>query len=103
MNKHDRVKEASRGYYSDLNATRKHGGKTWVAPQTLIREDVSEVYSLLSPHLKLCLQHALYFPDIMGTSLVSKDTVHTTDLCKGKISVVGMLSTVISEVRRSLE
>ena len=46
-NEDDRVKEASKGYYSDLNATRKHGGKTWVAPQTLIREDVSSINHLL--------------------------------------------------------
>ncbi|KAI5119875.1 hypothetical protein M0805_008546 [Coniferiporia weirii] len=74
------VKEATKGYYSDLNATRKLGGKTWIAPQTLIRED-----------------HSLYFPDISGTSLLNKDTVHTTDICKGKVSAVAMLSTAISE------
>ncbi len=37
----DRVKEATKGYYSDFSATKKHGGKTWVAPTTLIKEDVS--------------------------------------------------------------
>ena len=39
----DRIKEASKGYYTDLNAVRKHGGKTWIAPKTLIREDVGIV------------------------------------------------------------
>jgi hypothetical protein len=36
-----RVKEASVGYFHDLQMTRKHGGKTWIAPEVLIREDVS--------------------------------------------------------------
>lgn len=34
------VQEATKGYFSDLSRTRKHGGKTWIAPKTLIREDV---------------------------------------------------------------
>jgi ATPase complex subunit ATP10 len=34
------VKEASTGYFYDLHMTRVHGGKTWMAPQVLIREDV---------------------------------------------------------------
>ncbi len=36
-----RAREATRGYFTDLNATRKHGGKTWIAPKVMIREDVS--------------------------------------------------------------
>lgn len=36
-----RVREATKGYFTDLNATRRHGGKTWIAPKTMIREDVS--------------------------------------------------------------
>jgi mitochondrial ATPase complex subunit ATP10 len=36
-----RIKEASRGYFEDLNATRRHGGKTWIAPRVMIREEVS--------------------------------------------------------------
>ena len=36
-----RAREATRGYFSDLNATRRHGGKTWIAPKVMIREDVS--------------------------------------------------------------
>ena len=35
-----RIKEASKGYFHDLNATRHHGGKTWIAPSVMIREDV---------------------------------------------------------------
>jgi len=75
------IKEAAKGYYSDLNATRKHGGKTWIAPRTLIRED-----------------HSLYFPDIAGVTLNKKQgTVHTSELCADRVSVVAMLSTVVSE------
>ena len=34
------IKEATKGYYSDFHALKKFGGKTWIAPPTLIREDV---------------------------------------------------------------
>jgi hypothetical protein len=34
------MKEATKGYFTDLNATRRHGGKTWIAPNVMIREDV---------------------------------------------------------------
>ncbi|OSX60897.1 hypothetical protein POSPLADRAFT_1047219 [Postia placenta MAD-698-R-SB12] len=74
------VKEATKGYFTDLNATRRHGGKTWIAPKVMIRED-----------------KALYFPDISGTTLSSKAEVHTTSLCTGKVSVIAMLSTRVSE------
>lgn len=65
---------------------RHEGGKLWVAPKTLILEKA-----------------ARYFPEIEGNRLVppagSKETeVHTSELLKGKISVVAMLSTRISEV-----
>lgn len=44
-----RVKEASTGYFHDLHMTRFHGGKTWMAPSVLIREDVrSGVMSTLT-------------------------------------------------------
>lgn len=44
------------------------------------------------------LQAALYFPDIVGKSLDKGVPAHTTHLCQGKISVLSMLSTKISEV-----
>lgn len=38
-----RFKEASQGYFHDYNKARKaFGGKLWMAPSTLIREDVSK-------------------------------------------------------------
>jgi len=38
-----RFKEASQGYFHDYNKARKaFGGKLWTAPNTLIREDVSD-------------------------------------------------------------
>ncbi|KAI0703700.1 ATP10 protein-domain-containing protein [Cerioporus squamosus] len=77
------AREATRGYFSDLNATRRHGGKTWIAPKVMIRED-----------------KALYFPDIRGTVLAgSEDKVHTTILLKDKVSVVALLTTRISEIQ----
>ncbi|PIL23340.1 hypothetical protein GSI_14651 [Ganoderma sinense ZZ0214-1] len=77
------AREAMRGHFSDLNATRKHGGKTWIAPKVMIRED-----------------RALYFPDIHGTSLAGREEqVHTTNILEGKVSVVTLLTTRISEIQ----
>ncbi|KAK0482191.1 F1F0 ATP synthase assembly protein Atp10 [Armillaria novae-zelandiae] len=73
------VKEASKGYFHDLNRTRRHGGKTWLAPKSLIRED-----------------QALYFPDIQGKSLKGRNK-NTTDLCIGRITVLAVITTRISE------
>ncbi len=45
-------------------------------------------------------QRALYFPDIQGTSLAGGEgKVHTTNILDGKVSVVTLLTTRISEVR----
>ncbi|KAL7007872.1 Mitochondrial ATPase complex subunit atp10 [Cystobasidiomycetes sp. EMM_F5] len=75
------VKQASKGYFEDYNALRRTGGKAWLAPKTLIQEKAS-----------------LYFPEIAGTSITSKSKeINTTDVLKGKISLVGMLSTRASE------
>ena len=43
-------------------------------------------------------QKALYLPDISGTPLNQPGKVHTTDLCLGKVSVISILSSKISEV-----
>ncbi|KAI0754405.1 ATP10 protein-domain-containing protein [Daedaleopsis nitida] len=76
------AREATRGYFADLSATRRHGGKTWIAPKVMIRED-----------------RALYFPDIFGTPLAgNQQKVHTTDLLQGKVSVVALLTTRMSEI-----
>ncbi|KAF8524371.1 ATPase assembly factor ATP10, partial [Hysterangium stoloniferum] len=75
------VKETSRGYFQDYHALRQHEGKTWVAPESLIRED-----------------KALYFPDVPGMSLEPQETVHTTSLLEGRISIIAMLSSTRSEV-----
>jgi len=75
------VKEASTGYFYDLHMTRMHGGKTWMAPKVLIRED-----------------KALYFPNIVGSRLDNGVKTHTTHMCAGKVSVIAMLSTKISEL-----
>jgi ATPase complex subunit ATP10 len=41
----DRMKEASKGYYHDYNrARRTGGGKLWMAPNVLIREDVRSFF-----------------------------------------------------------
>ncbi|KAH8103006.1 ATP10 protein-domain-containing protein [Cristinia sonorae] len=78
------VKEATKGYFTDLNATRHHGGKTWVAPRVLIRED-----------------KALYFPNLSGTDLKSRK-VYTTELLKNKVTVLAILSSRISEIQTKM-
>ncbi|KAF8644894.1 hypothetical protein AX16_008178 [Volvariella volvacea WC 439] len=75
------IKEASKGYFHDMHQTRKHGGKTWIAPKVLIREDRS-----------------LYLPNITGKSLNEGITKSTTTMCFGRVSVIAMLGTKVSEV-----
>lgn len=75
------IKEASKGYFHDINMTRKHGGKTWIAPKVLIRED-----------------KALYLPNISGKSLDEGKPKNTTIICFGRITVLAMLGTKISQV-----
>ncbi|GAA5857454.1 hypothetical protein JCM8547_009281 [Rhodosporidiobolus lusitaniae] len=74
------VKQVSKGYFHDYNSLRQEGGKAFIAPKTLIREDLS-----------------LYFPDIEGTSLATKEKVHTTDLFENKVSLVAISSFRSSE------
>ncbi|KAI8976571.1 ATP10 protein-domain-containing protein [Trametes punicea] len=83
--RHHLAREATRGYFADLSATRRHGGKTWIAPKVMIRED-----------------KALYFPNISGTPLAGDDKVHTTGLLAGKVSVVTLLTTRISEIQTEM-
>ncbi|WWC90865.1 uncharacterized protein L201_005802 [Kwoniella dendrophila CBS 6074] len=74
------VKEATQGYFHDYNRAKGiSGGKLWIAPNVLIRED-----------------KALYFPDISGKSLLGKET-HTTDLMRGKVTLVSLIATRLSE------
>ncbi|KAJ9115695.1 hypothetical protein QFC20_001022 [Naganishia adeliensis] len=77
------VKEATQGYFHDFHEIRReggHGGKSWIAPPVLIRQD-----------------KALYFPNIQGTSMASRKTTHTTDLFRGRVSVVAVLTARVSE------
>ncbi|KAI9065294.1 hypothetical protein FKP32DRAFT_1685103 [Trametes sanguinea] len=83
--RHHLAREATRGYFSDLSATRHHGGKTWIAPKVMIRED-----------------KALYFPDISGTPLSGKEKVHTSNILAGKVSIVTLLTTRISEIQTAM-
>ncbi|KAF5357196.1 hypothetical protein D9756_006596 [Leucocoprinus leucothites] len=80
-----RIKEASVGYFHDLNMTRKHGGKTWIAPKVLIRED-----------------KALYLPNIAGKTLENGAVRNSTEMCFGKVTVLAMLSTRVSEASLDL-
>ncbi|CAE6421646.1 hypothetical protein ACGC1H_001847 [Rhizoctonia solani] len=75
------VKQVARGYFHDFHKLKHHGGKMWIAPRVLIRED-----------------KALYFPDVKGVSLDNRSTVHTTTACTGRITLLSVLSTKISEL-----
>ncbi len=56
------VKEASTGYFYDLHMTRVHGGKTWMAPQVLIREDVRLLRLVANnfTSLRVCLESIIF-------------------------------------------
>ncbi|KAG5733248.1 hypothetical protein E4T56_gene20852 [Termitomyces sp. T112] len=75
------IKEVSKGYYYDMNMTRKHGGKTWIAPKSLILEN-----------------KALYLPNVKGRSIDTGEEKNTTIMCFGRITVLSMLGTRMSEV-----
>ncbi|KAF8190530.1 ATP10 protein-domain-containing protein [Pholiota molesta] len=75
------IKEAGKGYFHDMNMTRRNGGKTWIAPNVLIRED-----------------KALYFPNVKGQCLENGKSKDTTPLCFGRISLIAMLGSQISQV-----
>jgi len=72
------MKEAMKGYFHDFYMLEENGGKMWIGPEVLIRGD-----------------KAMYFPNMKGTTLDKGAAAHTTDLCRGKISVVGITSTEI--------
>ncbi|EJU02420.1 hypothetical protein DACRYDRAFT_79220 [Dacryopinax primogenitus] len=74
------VKQVLTGYYNDVHQLKYHGGKRWIAPEVLVRADM-----------------ALYFPDLEGTSLSENKTVHTTDLCKGKITILCIIGSQMAE------
>ena len=70
-----------------------------MAPRVLIREDVRVHQSVSCYETHGYLQTARYFPNIIGSRLDSGIRAHTTQMCAGKVSVIAMLSTKISEVR----
>ena len=74
------VKEATRGYFHDFHAIKSHGGKTWRAPNTLIKDERS-----------------LWFPRIEGTRLSDKKKTNTVDLLRNKVSIIALLGSKISE------
>lgn len=50
-----------------------------------------------SPASLSLLQRALYFPNISGTCLLDRKTIHTADMLPGKVSIISLLSSKISE------
>nr|GAT57860.1 predicted protein [Mycena chlorophos] len=75
------IKELNRGYYTDVVKIIHpgHMGKTWIAPEVLIREDKS-----------------LYLPNIKGKDLEKRKQKHTTIMCYGKITLLAIESTELS-------
>ncbi|KAL7423474.1 Mitochondrial ATPase complex subunit atp10 [Cryptotrichosporon argae] len=73
------VREATQGYFHDYNRVKRNGGKLWIGPPVLIRED-----------------RALYFPNISGKTLLSAPA-HTTSLLAGHVSLVTVVNTRVSD------
>ncbi|EJD51219.1 hypothetical protein AURDEDRAFT_99338 [Auricularia subglabra TFB-10046 SS5] len=69
------------GHFSDLRALeRKHGGKSYTAPSVLIREEFAN-----------------YFPNVEGVAISDRESVSTGELCAGRVSLVAVLTTNLSE------
>ncbi|KAH7099785.1 ATPase assembly factor ATP10 [Auriculariales sp. MPI-PUGE-AT-0066] len=74
-------KMLNKGHFSELRAmTRKHGGKTFLAPNVLIREE-----------------YARYFPNVIGTRLSDRAPASTADLCDNRVSLVTIIATNLAE------
>ncbi|WVO15910.1 hypothetical protein L204_103575 [Cryptococcus depauperatus] len=74
------LNEAKQGYFHDYNRARaRDGGKLWLAPDVLIRED-----------------KANYFPNISAKSLLSTP-LNTCDVFPSKTTLVTIISTRLSE------
>jgi len=78
--KHLMKELATKGYWTDMTRLDEFGGKMWIAAPALIKDSVS-----------------LFFPDVQGTTLDPRETAHTTDLCRGNVSIVSILTTLMSE------
>jgi len=76
------LREITTDYYEDVIKLKWHAGKSWIAPKVLIRED-----------------KALYFPDIEGKVLTNGAGTHSTDLCRGYVSIVNIITTKLSETQ----
>lgn len=73
------IQEEGGSYWSDFHAMRNHGGKGWLAPTHLFRQD-----------------KALYFPNVYGRTL-SHDRRDLADALLGKTSLVRVYSATSGE------
>lgn len=103
------MKEFKTSYFQDFRDIEQTGGKLWLAPQTVIRQDVYRAIPGLA-WIGLVLvdgggadeirtQRSLYFPEVTGLSLASKEDKSTVDLLNGKVTLLAVTSTQISAVR----
>ncbi|KAL9933528.1 hypothetical protein V8E36_007704 [Tilletia maclaganii] len=74
------VAEATKGYFHDFHSLRAHGGKTWRAPTSLIREE-----------------RARWWPDWVGKRLSDGRSMSTAEALRGHVSLVSVLSSKASE------
>lgn len=76
------MKEATKGYFHDLNATRKYGGKTWIAPPKMIRQEVSTLNTLNdASSLKGSFRRPPSTFRILLGKLLTKETPPTRPTC----------------------
>ncbi|ORY93375.1 ATPase assembly factor ATP10 [Syncephalastrum racemosum] len=67
------VEEATKSYFADVHEMRKHGGKMYLASNKLMKPEKTG-----------------YMPDFEGINL-SKEKLHTTDLLRGKVSLMSFV------------
>jgi len=93
---------------------RQASSKVWIAPKRLLKEDVrpnstlvvcwfvgAELTSISFPSSPFYPKGALYFPNLAGHSLradLSEPIIHTTDVLKGRISLVSCAGSILSTV-----
>ncbi|KAK0557666.1 Mitochondrial ATPase complex subunit atp10, partial [Tilletia horrida] len=74
------ISQATKGYFHDFHSLRAHGGKTWRAPSSLIREE-----------------RARWWPDWVGKRLSDGAELSTASVLKNKVSLVSVISSKASE------
>lgn len=65
-----RIKQATQGYFHDYNRLDGHEGKTWIAPKSLIREEVSIICLSSTPkELYISNCHSYLCPHFLASTV----------------------------------